>query len=119
VDRHCRLQPRKKIHRWAKNISAKELRFESPNFYNSEEELREYFSKKKFFLNDFYIHERKKRQVLLEPSGEPVGGKWTFDTENRAKAPKGMAFPKPFVSTPNDGPGRFVYRVSIYSRPRV
>jgi deoxyribodipyrimidine photolyase-related protein len=101
----------KKIHRWAKNLSAKELRFESPNFYNSEEELRDYFSKKKFFLNDFYIHERKKRQVLLEPSGEPVGGKWTFDTENRAKAPKGMAFPKPFVSTQND----FVIEATAYT----
>jgi deoxyribodipyrimidine photolyase-related protein len=100
----------KKIYKWAKNLGAKELRFESPNFYNSEEELREYFSKKKFFLNDFYIHERKKRNVLLEPSGEPVGGKWTFDTENRAKAPKGMEFPKPFVSTPND----FVIEATTY-----
>ena len=100
----------KKIHTWAKNLSAKELRFESPNFYNSEEELREYFSKKKFFLNDFYIHERKKRKILIEPSGEPVGGKWTFDTENRAKAPKGMEFPKPFVSTQND----FVIEATAY-----
>jgi deoxyribodipyrimidine photolyase-related protein len=101
----------KKIRQWVKNLNAKELRFESPNFYNSEQELRDYFSKKKFFLNDFYIHERKKRQVLLEPSGEPVGGKWAFDTENRAKAPKGMAFPKPFVPTPND----FVIEATAYT----
>ncbi|MFM1771865.1 MAG: hypothetical protein RLZZ71_1007 [Bacteroidota bacterium] len=101
----------KKIRQWAKRLEVKELRFESPNFYNSEAELREYFSLKKFFLNDFYIHERKKRKILLEPFGEPIGGKWTFDTENRAKAPKGMEFPKPFVSSPND----FVVEATRYA----
>ena len=101
----------KKIRKWAKRLQAKEVRFESPNFYNSEDELRAYFNKKKFFLNDFYIHERKKRNILLEPNGEPVGGKWTFDTENRAKAPKGMQFPAPFSANSND----FVAEAVLYT----
>ena len=100
----------KKINKWAQRLSLATKRFDSPNFYNTEEELKAYFNKKKFFLNDFYIHERKKRQVLLEPSGEPVGGKWTFDTENRAKAPKGMQFPEPYSSTQN----AFVVEATTY-----
>lgn len=91
----------KKITRWAKRLEIKTKRFDSPNFYNTEEELTAYFEKKKFFLNDFYIHERKKRKILIEANDEPIGGKWTFDTENRAKAPKGMVFPKPYRAQNN------------------
>jgi deoxyribodipyrimidine photolyase-related protein len=92
----------KKISRWAKALKLQTVKFDSPNFYNTEEELKEYFKKKKFFLNDFYIHERKKRNILLDSTDEPIGGRWTFDTDNRAKTPKGMQFPKPFVSSQND-----------------
>ncbi|MDP5076070.1 MAG: cryptochrome/photolyase family protein, partial [Flavobacteriales bacterium] len=74
----------KKINKWALRLSLATKRFDSPNFYNTEDELKAYFNKKKFFLNDFYIHERKKRKILLEANDEPVGGKWTFDTDNRA-----------------------------------
>lgn len=44
---------------------------------------------------------RKKYTILVE-GGKPVGGKWSFDTENRKKLPKGAtlpADPKP-VTTP-------------------
>ncbi|MFM9421915.1 MAG: hypothetical protein RIR06_376 [Bacteroidota bacterium] len=92
----------KKINKWAQQLNLATQRFDSPNFYNTVDELKAYFNKKKFFLNDFYIHERKKRKILLEANEEPVGGKWTFDTDNRAKAPKGMAFPKPYAAQTNN-----------------
>ena len=40
--------------------------FSSPLFLNTSEENRHYFSdKKRFFQTDFYIHQRKKRNILL------------------------------------------------------
>lgn len=69
--------------------------FSSPLFLNTSEENRHYFSdKKRFFQTDFYIHQRKKRNILLEESSKPVGGKWSFDDENRLKYPKGKVPPK-------------------------
>lgn len=35
----------------------------------------------------FYRELRKRHGILLEPDGEPRGGRWNFDTENRAKWP--------------------------------
>jgi len=63
--------------------------YRSPLFLNSKEELDVFFrkDKKKYHQTTFYTEQRKKRNILLEPDGKPVGGKWTFDTENRKKYP--------------------------------
>jgi deoxyribodipyrimidine photolyase-related protein len=67
---------------------------ENPNFLNTTEELAQFFEgKKKYFQTDFYIHQRKKRKILVDTNAEPVGGKWTFDIDNRAKFPKGEKIP--------------------------
>lgn len=65
--------------------------FDSQMFLNSNQELEHFFkpSKKKFFQTEFYKQERQKRDILIDPSGEPVGGQWTYDVENRKKYPKG------------------------------
>jgi deoxyribodipyrimidine photolyase-related protein len=68
---------------------------ETPMFLNSKDELNAYFkTKKHYFQTDFYTQQRKKRQILLDADFKPVGGKWTYDTENRLKYPKGKIPPK-------------------------
>jgi deoxyribodipyrimidine photolyase-related protein len=73
----------------------------TPGFLNTMDEVADYFSKKKtYFQTDFYTHQRKLRKILLEKDGKPLGGKWTFDAENREKYPKKQTpptvrFPKP------------------------
>lgn len=74
----------------------------TPMFLNSADELQQFFKKKakKYFQAKFYIAERKKRDLLLEKGSEPLGGKWSFDTENRKKypadkQPRPVRFPKP------------------------
>lgn len=62
-------------------------KLESPNFLNSEGELADYFLIHRYFQTEFYIHQRKKSGILLESPGKPLGGKWTFDNENRKKMP--------------------------------
>jgi deoxyribodipyrimidine photolyase-related protein len=62
---------------------------ESPMFLASDTEIRTYFgSKKRLYQTEFYIAQRKKYNVLLTSDGGPVGGQWTYDTENRLKYPK-------------------------------
>lgn len=72
--------------------------YTNPNFINTPEEIDEYFADKKhYFQTDFYIHQRKKRNILLTATNQPLGGKWTFDAENREKYPKNTPEPhQPF-----------------------
>lgn len=67
----------------------------SPMWINAKEDLSEFFSpnKKKFFQTQFYISERKRRKILLENGEQPLGGKWSFDDENRKKYPKNKVPP--------------------------
>lgn len=68
---------------------------DSPMFLNTREELSEFFraDKKKFHQTTFYKSERKARDILITGSDDPEGGKWTYDTENRKKYPKGKTPP--------------------------
>ena len=42
------------------------------------------------------------RNILLEKQQKPVGGKWTYDDENRLKYPKGKTPPKIDFLKPNN-----------------
>ena len=65
------------------------VKYENPNFLNTQKEVKAYFDKKKtYFQTDFYTWQRKSRNILMEKEGKPMGGKWTFDADNRSKFPK-------------------------------
>lgn len=50
--------------------------------------------RQQFRFTDFYLHQRKRLGVLLDANQKPIGGKWTFDTENRKKLPRNIVIPK-------------------------
>ncbi len=63
-------------------------------FLNTPTEIADYFAdKKRMFQTDFYKHQRQIRNILLERNQEPIGGKWSFDEDNRLKYPKGKTPP--------------------------
>ncbi|MDB4481043.1 cryptochrome/photolyase family protein, partial [bacterium] len=66
-----------------------ELEFlQNPGFLNGVGENAEYRAgKKRWFMADFYKWQRKRLNLLMEKN-EPIGGKWSFDEENRKKVPK-------------------------------
>lgn len=67
------------------------VRYESPGFLNSTAQLEAYFDEHPHGIQtEFYIHQRKQRLLLLEADGNPVGGRWTYDDENRLRFPKGQ-----------------------------
>ena len=63
--------------------------YENPLFINTKSELNTFFkpNKKKFFQTSFYKKERASRNILMS-QGQPVGGKLTYDADNRKKYPK-------------------------------
>ena len=67
----------------------------TPLFMNTSEEIDAYFKdKKRLFQTDFYKNQRVKRNILMDSSQQPIGGKWTYDDENRLKYPKDKLPPK-------------------------
>ncbi len=72
----------------------------SPLFVLTSEENAKYFSgRKRMFQTDFYKHHRQQRNILMDADKIPMGGKWTFDDENRLKYPKGKTPPAIQFST--------------------
>ncbi|MDG2095632.1 MAG: cryptochrome/photolyase family protein [Phycisphaerales bacterium] len=63
---------------------------ETSMFLNTAEQNTAYRSgKKRWFMADFYKHQRRRLDVLMD-GDDPVGGKWSFDEDNRKKVPKKM-----------------------------
>ena len=66
-------------------------KIKSPMFLNSREEINDYLSQnKRPFMATFYKTTRKILNILMNKEGNPDGGKWSFDEENRKKLPKGI-----------------------------
>ena len=79
----------KRIRKGLKETKISTTQVASPLFLNTKEDLAAFFrpDKKKYHQTTFYTDQRKKRNILMEANGKPMGGKWTFDTENRKKYP--------------------------------
>ena len=68
---------------------------QTPMFLNSRGEFKNYLGKsKKPFMATFYKEVRKKSGILMGADGNPIGGKWSFDEDNRNKLPKDISIPK-------------------------
>lgn len=74
-------------------------RLETPQFLNAPSINQAYRSgKKRWFMADFYKFQRKRLDILIDPTGKPVGDKWSFDENNRKKVPKKILPELPFVA---------------------
>ncbi len=77
--------------RLLKLFSDAKIEFEiwpSPMFLTSRRQFTDYLkSHKKPFMKTFYPEQRKRLQILVDQKSEPVGGRWSFDDENRKYLP--------------------------------
>ncbi len=70
---------------------------ESPGFLTSKAVLEEFFTtRKNFSMASFYIAQRKRLKILLK-NEKPIGGKWSFDPENRKKLPRSFQITEPVM----------------------
>lgn len=83
----------KRIRKYSNKFSFNIL--SSPLFINTKEDNATFFrvDKKSFFQTSFYKQQRRRLDILLDEHKEPVGGKWSFDADNRKKYPKGKTPP--------------------------
>lgn len=85
----------KRLNLYSKNIEL--IFFENPLFLNASINQSDDFfrhDKKKFSHAIFYKEQRKKYNILMVDRKNPLGGKFSFDTENRKKYPKNKIPPK-------------------------
>lgn len=72
----------------------------TPGFLNSTAENTEWRARqKKWFMADFYRWQRTRTGMLMD-GDNPVGGKWSFDEENRKKVPIKLIPSLPTLSKP-------------------
>ncbi|MCS7317362.1 MAG: cryptochrome/photolyase family protein [Candidatus Dojkabacteria bacterium] len=98
----------------AANIASTEIIFHhNPCFINTKNDNLNYSKNsvgKVFFHTNFYIYQRKRLNILIDDTGKPIGGKWSFDIENRKKIPKNLEIPNTNLPIKND----FVKEAEIY-----
>ena len=68
--------------------------YDSPQFILPKSDACARFATSKKFMASFYKQLRKDKNILINSDGEPTGGKWSFDEENRKKIPKGTELPE-------------------------
>ena len=92
----------------------------SPAFLESVAESRVWFeARRRPFMKTFYERQRRRLGLLLEPDGSPTGGRWSFDSENRRRLPKGYVEPPlPAVTaSPHEPAVRALIRTHFASHP--
>ncbi|WP_416886203.1 cryptochrome/photolyase family protein [Marinospirillum sp.] len=71
-------------------------RVDSEHFLTSRSAWQQYPHHRMEF---FYRRLRQQYQVLLDPQGQPLGGKWNYDAENRSALPQAVSIPEPLCFT--------------------
>ncbi|MCB1607196.1 MAG: cryptochrome/photolyase family protein [Xanthomonadales bacterium] len=57
---------------------------DSEHFYTRRDEVARLFAKRKrWLMESFYRQMRQQHQILLDANGEPEGGQWNYDHDNR------------------------------------
>ena len=71
---------------------------DTEHFLTGRTDLADHFTgKKQYLMESFYRMMRKRHDVLLDGAGQPEGGKWNDDANNRKKLPKGHVPPAPHL----------------------
>ncbi len=80
---------------------------DTPSFLTPPSFLEECFGNgRKPFMARFYQRQRVRMGLLVSPDGEPFGGQWSFDEENRKKLPpREPVPPSPWLSGTRVAPG--------------
>ncbi|NNF67318.1 MAG: cryptochrome/photolyase family protein [Gammaproteobacteria bacterium] len=67
----------------------------SPMFMSTRDDFRQFAAdKKRLLMADFYKLQRRRFSIMVDEDGNPDGGRWSFDDENRKKLPKKITPPE-------------------------
>ena len=79
-----------------KNISIPSESFETEHFLTTRRDLKSFFEGKKQLIMEFFYRNMRKKYDLLMVEGQPLGGKWNFDKNNRKKWKGEPPIPQPY-----------------------
>jgi deoxyribodipyrimidine photolyase-related protein len=81
-------------HKLTEQLSGEVQFIESDFFLTSRKQFSIWAeSQKKLLMENFYRAQRSRLKVLIDDRGEPLGGSWNYDQENRQPLPKQYTFP--------------------------
>ena len=64
---------------------------DTPLFLTTRAENAAFFEgRKRYFMADYYKHQRRRLGILVDDDGEPAGGQWSFDHDNRETLTKAV-----------------------------
>lgn len=87
----------------AENIGIPLEILEDRHFYSSPGDFAKWAEgKKSLLMENFYRHMRKSHKVLLTADGDPLGGEWNFDKDNRESFGKSTPETSPLPEFPPD-----------------
>ncbi len=89
------------IGKWSDQIGAPVDCVEDDRFIASHDDFREWASGRKQLRMEHFYREMRRKTGLLMKDGQPEGGRWNFDKENRRPASADLAMPKPFRIAPD------------------
>ena len=75
---------------------------ENPQFLTTKKDFTGHIAtkNKRLLMNDFYIWQRRRLNLLLDKNGNPLGGDWSYDADNRKKLPKNQSVPNFYQPVP-------------------
>ena len=87
---------RSAMNTWPSELGVSVCMDNTEHFLTDRNDLAEHFKgKKQYLMESFYRMMRRRHDVLLDSAGQPEGGKWNYDANNRKKLPKGHVPPAP------------------------
>ena len=73
------------LHALSQQLTVPTTVYDSEHFYSTREALAQFFGNKQYRMEYFYRQLRKQHGILLTKTGEPIGGQWNYDAENRQR----------------------------------
>jgi deoxyribodipyrimidine photolyase-related protein len=91
---------------WADDLGVKVEVLEDDRFICSHDRFRRWASGRKSLRMEYFYREmRRDTGLLVNDDGEPEGGQWNYDHDNRKPADQDMFMPKPLLFEPDDVTG--------------
>jgi len=87
----------RRIRRYCKKYNLTLHVYDSPNFLVTRDDIDTFWHHRRaddYRQTDFYIWMRKRLGLYITDEGKPIGGKWTYDTDNRKKLKKDVIVPQ-------------------------
>lgn len=89
-----------RVVRFAENHDLTRIELTSPMFLTTRDAFRAFANgRTRLLMADFYKTQRRRLGVLVNDDASPVGGRWSFDAENRRKLPRSVTPPE--IAWPN------------------